>query len=217
MSQVKYQIIVSGQIIEGFDLATVKRNVAQLFKTEVGKIEPLFSGQAVVVKKELDEAGARKYMMALKQAGLASKGRPMSTTGQGKPAAPTLGAAGETLDQTPPPPAADINTGDLSVGPVGDTLVQPSPIAEPDIDISAYQVEAAGSDLDRRPPPAKPDINTSHISVDEVGSTLDETPPAPEPEIATDHLSVAEAGEEIMKHPSVPPAQIDTSKLQLTD
>ena len=79
MSQGKYQIIVSGQIIEGFELDTVKANIAKLFKSDIFKVEPLFSGQPVVVKKELDEADAKKYMLALKQAGLVSKGRPWAS------------------------------------------------------------------------------------------------------------------------------------------
>ncbi len=219
MSQTHYQIIISGQIIEGFDLDTVKHNVARLFNTEVTKIEPLFSGQAVVVKKGLDETAARKYMMALRQAGLASKGRPMnaSKTATSEKGATTVAAAGEILDPTPAPPPAQINTEGLTVAAVGETLVAPQTPPPPEIDISGYQTEAVGVDLDRTPPPVAPEIDTSHINIDEVGATLDETLPFPAPNIDTSNLTMAEAGEEIIKHAAVPPAKIDTSKLQLMD
>lgn len=226
MSQVRYQIIVKGQLVDGFELETVKRNVAKLFKTEPARIEPLFSGQPVTVKKDLDEAGARKYMLALRQAGLMSRGRPMSpVASSANPAASTpqgrieaeIAAAGETLDQRPPPPPADIRTEHLAMGFVGEELDSAPPPAEPDIDTSAYATEAVGVDLDRTPPPPEPDIDISHLGMDEVGVDIDTTPPPAEPDIAIDGLTMAEAGEEIMEHPPVPPANIDTSKLRLTD
>ncbi len=234
MSQVRYQIIVKGQLVDGFELEAVKRNVAKLFKTEPARIEALFSGQPVTVKKDLDEAGARKYMLALRQAGLVSKGRPMppaapaptpvesraspaaSATPQGDIGA-NVAAVGETLDQRPPPPPANISTEHLAMGFVGEELDSAPPPPAPDIDTSALATEAAGVDLDRTPPPPEPDIDISHLGMDEVGVDIDTTPPPEEPDIAIDGLTMAEAGEEIMEHPQVPPARIDTSKLQLTD
>ncbi len=239
MSQTKFQIIVSGQLVDGFDIDTVKNNVAKLFKTDASKVAAMFSGKPIAIKKNLDENTTRQYMLALKKAGLISKGRPMPASGTQAPAATTtkkppppppiktatppaaqpteIAAVGAELDQRPPPPEAKISTDGLMVGEVGEQLIEAQTVSVPDIDTSQYETDAVGAVLDRSAPPPEPDINIAHLTMDDVGATIDTSAPAPEFQVDLSELSMAEAGETIMEHPNVAPANIDISKLKLAD
>lgn len=64
-----YDIIFRGDILPGQQLSEVKERLARLFKTDAGKINALFSGAAVPLKRNLDQATAEKYRIVLNQAG----------------------------------------------------------------------------------------------------------------------------------------------------
>ena len=65
----QYKLIFTGQIAAGFSQPEVEAGLARLFKTEVAKIALMFSGQAVVLRKGLDEATAGQYLAALAKVG----------------------------------------------------------------------------------------------------------------------------------------------------
>lgn len=65
----KFNVVFRGQIVKSFDLQTVKENLAKLFKSTPDAMERLFTGAEVVIRKDLDYAGAMKYQSALRNAG----------------------------------------------------------------------------------------------------------------------------------------------------
>ena len=65
----RYEIAFSGQLVEGAPLASVQANLARLFQADAQRIAQLFSGRRVVIKNNLDEAGAEKYRLTLERAG----------------------------------------------------------------------------------------------------------------------------------------------------
>jgi hypothetical protein len=69
MNQEKYDLVFSGQIAPNFELAQVKKNVQALFRVDDSKIQVLFSGKAITLKKGLDLDVASKYRVAMKKAG----------------------------------------------------------------------------------------------------------------------------------------------------
>lgn len=69
MSEPRYSILFAGEILPDFTLDTVKANLANLFKSDLDKIEALFSGQPVPLKRNLESAEADKYLAALQRAG----------------------------------------------------------------------------------------------------------------------------------------------------
>lgn len=69
MTEVRYKIIFDGQLMPDMALETVKENLARLFKSEQSRIDALFSGSAVALKRDLAEAEADKYLAALQKAG----------------------------------------------------------------------------------------------------------------------------------------------------
>lgn len=222
MSEENIQVIVDGTLAEGVTAAEAKSRIAQLFKTSVDKIEPMFSGKPFAVKRELDLETARKYQAALLQAGLMAK-LMAATVPIVPPVAPSaalqnasLAATGSDIDTTPAPAPLNIDTSAISMADVGITIMEHAPVAAAVIDTSRLQVDQAGQTLDQTPTAVAPDIDTSRISLASVGEDVMDYLPIPEVDIDT-NLTIAEAGITIMEHKPVAPVQIDTSKIKLAD
>lgn len=65
-----YRIVFHGKVCDGHEVASVREQLGKLFRIEDSeRLDKLFSGSPVTIKKSLDEAGARKYMAALEKAG----------------------------------------------------------------------------------------------------------------------------------------------------
>ena len=69
MTEARYKIVFDGQLVPEMTLETVKDNLARLFKSDPSKIDALFSGSPVALKRDLAETEADKYLAALQQAG----------------------------------------------------------------------------------------------------------------------------------------------------
>ena len=69
MSNQGFDIIFRGDIVFGHQLADVKMRLQQLFKADAAKVDALFSGRPVPLKRGLDQASAQKYKDALMKAG----------------------------------------------------------------------------------------------------------------------------------------------------
>jgi hypothetical protein len=65
----RYKIIYSGKVVQGHDIEEVRKNLAGFFKHGGDKIEQLFSGKPVTVKKNTDYQSAMKYKMVFEKAG----------------------------------------------------------------------------------------------------------------------------------------------------
>lgn len=69
MSKQQFDIIFRGDIVFGHQLADVKIKLQQLFKADAAKIDALFTGRPVPLKRGLDQASAQKYKDVLIKAG----------------------------------------------------------------------------------------------------------------------------------------------------
>jgi hypothetical protein len=72
-----YQIEFSGEVVDGWEVDTVKNNLSRLFKADAKIIATLFSGRPVVIKQGLDCDAAMKYVAALASAGGVGRAQPM--------------------------------------------------------------------------------------------------------------------------------------------
>lgn len=70
---VSYAIVFNGQIIDGFQIISVKAHLAKMLKASPEKISALFSGKPVVIKRTTSKQEAIKYGTALKKVGVAVK------------------------------------------------------------------------------------------------------------------------------------------------
>lgn len=69
MSEQQFDIIFRGDIVFGHQLTEVKARLQQLFKADAVKIDALFTGRPVPLKRGLDQASAQKYKDVLIKAG----------------------------------------------------------------------------------------------------------------------------------------------------
>jgi uncharacterized membrane protein YjgN (DUF898 family) len=70
MEATRYQVIYQGTILEGFDMATVCRNVARVFAISEEKAKKVLASRQLILKKDLDEPAARRQVVGLSKAGL---------------------------------------------------------------------------------------------------------------------------------------------------
>jgi hypothetical protein len=168
-----YDIIFSGQLLEGSDLETTRQQVGKLFKASAEQLDRLFSGKPVIIKSGADDDSATKYRMAFKQAGALVEIR-LSDTPSSE-TAPVTQPTEEDMTLLPP------NTGSLidCAKPV-----TPQPI--PDIDY--ISLAEPGATIDEHPAPEPVDIDTGDLSMTPPNSgTLEdckkEVEPYPIPDI----------------------------------
>ncbi len=186
MSDELFEVAFSGEIVEGANLEKVKARVGKMFQADDAKIATLFSGNRIVIKKNIDQVRTSKYQQALYQAGAICEIRPMSARGKvslapaQKPeperapaptATPKVSIETGDWGESAPPPQFDplgitgdqIEELDATVAPVGSTIRnQIEEIPEPQFDLSELDVAPAGSDIGspkKEPEPPPPDTS----------------------------------------------------------
>jgi len=69
MHEPRFKIVFNGELMPDMGLEAVKDNLARLFKSDMAKIEALFSGSVIEIKRNLSEVEADQYLGALQRAG----------------------------------------------------------------------------------------------------------------------------------------------------
>ena len=186
----RYEIAFSGRLVEGAPLASVQANLARLFQADAQRIAQLFSGRRIVIKNNLDEAGAEKYRLTLERAGAVVEVLamvveevelalpPASVLVAAAPAAPAVAAVASVASpgrlQVAPRDEymaafADVEAPDFGIAPVGVDLQDAKPEAPaPVVDLSQFSLAPAGSDMGQaKAAPAGPPPDTSYLSLQE--------------------------------------------------
>lgn len=233
MSEQNFQVVFSGRITEGAELAQVKANVAGLFKVGVDKVEQLFTGQPVVIKKGLDEATANKYQLALQRAGAICQVVDLKAaavtpqTAAATPPASVSNPPGEKEDTIPTIDSglhksvvkpAPIGLGELDgvkLDEPGVILVHPEAIPEPHLDLSGLSMDEPGVVLTVPEEVVEPRLDLSGLSLDEPGVVLVAPQVVPALEVNLEGLSLDEPGVTLVEHVEPEKPSIDTSKLSL--
>lgn len=201
-----YDICFAGEILEGQNLATVRLNLARLFKADEATLDKLFSGKTQMVKRGCDHETALKYQKAIKQAGAKPIIRSAPASQEKPPADETrsdqkltaaeriaqLAAAADVAPTSPaanpvepkPTPSTGEQDGDLDLAPPGSDVLRPEerPSATSvEIDTSAIELTSPGTDLSDKKDDAPPPPDTSHLSMGEVGDDIPSLPSNIEP------------------------------------
>lgn len=222
MEQDRYDIVFSGELMDGFAHEQVSANLEKLFKSPAATIAKLMSGATVVVKRGTDLDTARKYLMAMQKAGAVASMRPAESAPpvalQPDNQASQVAGAPAAATTSAPAPAT---TGDLSLAPPGsDVLREEERTVVTATEVSTDHIKLASTFAapeESAPPPPAPD--TSHISVAEVGADVlperDNTPPPPPPD--TSALDIAEPGAMLgSEEVSIPLPEPDLSHISLS-
>ena len=207
MADAELAVVFRGRVIEGTDPVTVRANLAKLFNADAARIEKMFSGSAVVIKRGLDPEGAEKYRAALARAGAEVELVDLAR------AAP---AAAATPTPTPTPSVAP-----AQVPAASDVPPQVIPAAfqqkdGPPAALEATMADAGETLVDYQTLPT-PDIATDHLSVAEVGVTLVEHQPVAEPAFDLSGLTLDPPGTTIVEPRRVAAPEFDLSALSLAD
>jgi len=234
MAQGTFQVIFSGAIIEHADIDMVKANVGRVFSLDADKVEKLFSGRRLVLKKDIDQSTAQRYKLTMQRAGAlceiedtASQAAPAKQAATAQPAdakpltdeeEPGISVApvGITLVESTPVPDANIDTGTMDMAEVGITLGDPEEFVEAEFDLSAMTMDAPGEQLAEHEQVPDANIDTGTMDMAEVGIRLAEQEEFVEAEFDLSGMTMDAPGERLVEHESVPDADIDTGELSLS-
>lgn len=223
MSEELFDVVFFGILQTGKDKDIVLQNMAKMFKTDATKLAPYFAGGRKVIKGKVNADMAKKYQVALENAGLVIKLEACEI--QTEKNDPTPSSPAEPSQQTTPSQAqsSDIETDDISMAPVGaDVIETPVEVVAQKIDdISDISMAETGADVLENPVivPAQKIDDISGITMAEVGANVLEHSEEVIPQKIDDisNITMAEAGEDLIKDPKPEiKADIpDTSRLSL--
>lgn len=192
MSSERFDLYFCGELLDGYFADFVKVDMARLFKVDIARIEPYFSGEPQTIKLNVDRATAARYQKALTDIGARLLIVRQGATVETKTAQPT----GEPAP-TPPQAVTTENTSSVTEGnwqllPPGSDLGEHRDAEPVSVDVSGLSIAEVGVDLGEhsdRPPPVQVDI--SGLQLDEPGVDLieadaSEPPSAPD----TSHLKL---------------------------
>lgn len=217
MSAPEFDIIFRGDIVFGHQLAEVKLKLQQLFKADAAKIDSLFTGRPVPLKRNMDEATAQKYRDALIKAGAMVEICSSDTSPANAPAKP--------LPVRDPRP---VRKPEWTLAPVGADLLpakerppQPAPVQ---VDISALSLRPAEGnllDVSEVHEEISAQVVVPDLGLAAVGSDLlsaDEKLELPLVEIELEDWGIAEAGSDLLtedERPIVLPAIVEVGDFGL--
>jgi ribosomal protein L12E/L44/L45/RPP1/RPP2 len=187
MSDQLFEVAFSGQVSEGANPEEVKARVGKMFNADQAKLVQLFSGKRIVIKKNVDQATANKYLTALNRAGAECEIVPMAGGGPAAAAAATPAAAepAPAAEAAPQPAAAAVSQeyessydGDVAPPPQTDPLG----ITGDQIEDLAVSIAPVGSELqDDYQQAEEPDIDITGFDIAPVGSELSTAKQEPDP------------------------------------
>lgn len=227
----RFDVLFAGQLLDGCDAATVRLNLGRLFKADEATLDKLFSGKPQILKRDADEATARKYQQALENAGARAELRPCSEAVDA-PAA-TAAESGLTLaptgtevlapEERTAAAAPTVRAPTLDVAAIGERLAEPAPPAPSAPDTSHLTLGEPGEDIPGLAGPAPVAVNISaSLALEPEGSDFSDCapPPAPPPAVDLSQLELAAAGADVLEEQyrkrdtAIAP---DTSRLSLEE
>lgn len=200
MSAPEYDIIFRGDIVFGHQLSEVKLKLQQLFKVDASKVDALFTGRPVPLKRKLDEATASKYRDVLIKAGAQVEICPTSLAAPVASAPKRAAATPATAPATPVSPESAASNAPSS----------------PSGAVPGWTIAPVGADLlppDQRPPAAAPvRVNISSLSLHpQTGNLVEasEVAPVPVTPPPAPDFQVAELGAALADNNSLPLVEVD--------
>jgi hypothetical protein len=185
MSFETYNVFFSGQIMQDRDPTEVRRKVGKLFKLEGAKLERMFSGQPVAIKRHVDMELAMQYRVAFRQAGALVDIHPAARA----PAEPNAAAGSATNHGA----AQGLSLSAPRAYDLSDCAPALAPQELPDI--SRMCMHEPGVILDTSQPAEPLQIDTEGWQLDRPGVELDESEPTPTALIDTSALTLNPANQ----------------------
>ena len=115
----QYRLVFAGEVLEGQHPAVVKKRLATILKLTDERMDLLFAGKPVVIKKIVDKQAAARYQAAFKKAGARLRVLPLAQPADTAPADAVSRAHGAPAEDAAPRQAGATGPGGLQVLPVG--------------------------------------------------------------------------------------------------
>lgn len=235
-----FDLVFSGELVRGANPRQAKANLGKLFKISEAKVEALFSGGPVVLKKNLDFTTANKYRVAIKKAGcrvdLVEKAQEVPASPPTKPEEKPGATSSETLQTTDAKPenqaseiSAETHSPPLN-SKVNSESAGESPLPLPEVHEAGadgtLQLAPVGAPVlaqEERSRTVSVDIDTSALSLGEPGADLLEESEKSERvlDLQIDFdAELAPVGTDLLdesEKETVEPIQIDVSNVSLSE
>ena len=181
----EFDVYFSGEILDGYETEQVKQAVGDLFKLSGPKLEALFAGVPVRVKKNLSVEKAGRFRKVFLESGALVQIVP---AGQEPPEEP---APQPLTRRASPAPASQAGEAGLQLAPM-EPLETASRQPEPRIDTSSLQIRSDEGPIESPQPTEQaplPDISNLSMAPLEASPGSDPEPRAKIPD--TSHLEIA--------------------------
>jgi hypothetical protein len=213
-----YRLVFRGEVIEGQHPAVVRKRLAMALKLDDERVQSLFTGNAVVVRKSADAETAAKFQAVFKKAGARLRVQPIVAAGIPASEASVGAAASASTDDT----ASGGGPEEWMVLPAGSYVLEPDerePFVPRAIDTShlaLVKMKAfAAAEVERE----RQEINAPEFEVLPVGARIsDERNMTAATSTPVVDFDLAEPGALILDTPRTPtPKTPDTSHLSVLD
>ncbi|WP_210397477.1 YjgN family protein [Motiliproteus sediminis] len=91
MSTERFNVVVSGSVLEGFEPDAVKDAFTRLFKLDAAKTEQIFRRGNVAIKRDIDADKGQRFIDALQRIGVAAQLQPFNPAPEAAAVAPARG------------------------------------------------------------------------------------------------------------------------------
>lgn len=165
MSEETYNVVFTGEIIGGMDPEVAKQNFSSAFNVTGMRLDALFNGKPVTLKKNIDYRDGMRFRGQLKRLGMISSLNPLGQAGEAQH--PSDRPAMSNAEPTDPDPSAAAQKDVWSLAPVGSDMNQIKDTRAPvSVDISQISVAPVGADiLVEKKPVIVVDVDTSKLSI----------------------------------------------------
>lgn len=188
MDSVVYAIVFKGEVLDGFQIISVKAHLAKILKIDANKMSALFSGKQVVIKRTKDKNEAVKYGSALRKVGADIKVRIVKSDAPPAPVAKAIPTANKLIPTAaataqPIPTATPAAAGsEFTLAPNEGNLFDPAP------EVKAPNIDSGDIELSNDTGPLAPAKEEERLDVDlteySIAAAGEGTLAAPEPEAA---------------------------------
>ena len=216
MADEQLTVVFRGRLVAGADPAQVRSSFTKLFNIDAERVEKMFSGQPVIIKKGLDAAAAAKYQAALAKAGAVVE--VLDATATPAVAVQTTNAPLPAAMATPLPVAAPaaITSGSARLDPVAARAAPPAALRGTPQALATSMAEPGVVLVEAQPVPAAA-IDVGHLSLAEVGVTLVDYAPPAAPQYDLSAFTLAPPGTVLIEPRTGATPQFDLSGLSLDE
>lgn len=222
-----YQLIFRGETLEGQHPAVVRKRLALALKLDDARIQALFSGNSVVVRKAVDAETAAKFQAVFKKAGARLRvvavavadreASPATPAGPDNSAWEILPPGSDVLepDQRKPFVARNIDTSHLALARQLAFLPAQEPYDPKAIDAPAFEVMPVGSRM-ADSAEVQPLVLDLDFELAEPGALIAAPKPPVDPKRIPDPaFDIAEPGSRMSEPSPPPPPAPDVSHIRL--